>query len=140
MYTKIKCIAVINGVVALLHLLFWVGVFLNLPPMAALMNFLGQEDFKFNFALGIADLIWSVPLLVIAYIGLQKHRLIGWLAAQVANVLWGYSFTLILFQEFNVSLHPITMLFLPCAFFSIWSSYTLWKFRSVFLRTLDSKN
>jgi hypothetical protein len=131
---KIKCIAVINGLAAAAHLLFWAGVFLKVPPIQIFMRFLSSEDFLFSYALGISDLIWSVPLLIIGSIELQKHRFRGFLAAQIANVLWGYSFTLVLFQEISAHNHFSTLLLLPFALFSIWSSYSLWQLRSVFIK------
>jgi hypothetical protein len=42
------------------------------------------------YGLGLADLIWSIPLLTIGSIGLWKMKPIGWLAAQLVNVLYWY--------------------------------------------------
>ena len=130
---KVKLIAVVNGLAAILHVVFWGLVFLRLPPISTAMEDLNQADLIVTYGLGIADLIWSVPLLIIGSIWLQKHRLLGWLAAQMANVLWGYSFTFIFFRECNTHIRPGTILFLPFALFSLWSAYSLWKVRSVFL-------
>ena len=60
----------------------------------------------------------------------------GWLAAQMANALWWYSFTFILIQELSAQkIRPGTILFLPFALFSIWSACYLWKVRSAFWKT-----
>lgn len=123
-FGKIKLIAAVNGIAAVLHIVFWTFVFVKAP--------LEQSEKIVTYGLGLADLLWSVPLLIIGSIELNKQRFIGFLAAQMANALWWYSFTFILFREFNTYLRPGTFLFLPFALFSIWSSWYLWKIRSVF--------
>lgn len=130
---EIKLIAAVNGIAAAFHLVFWVVVFLRLPPVSIVMAELDQSDLTVTYGLGIADLIWSVPLLFVGSIWLQKHRLVGWLSAQMANVIWGYSFTFIIFREYNTHVGPRTIMFLPFALFSIWSAYSLWRLRGVFL-------
>lgn len=123
---RIKLIAVVNGIAAVLHVIFWVFVFVRAPLE-------GSEKIV-TYGLGIADLLWSVPLLLIGSIALNKQRFLGFLAAQMANALYWYSFTFILFREFNTYFRPGTFLFLPFALFSIWASCYLWKVRSVFKR------
>ncbi len=120
----IKLIAAVNGIAAVLHIVFWTIVFVKAP--------LEQSEKIVTYGLGIADLLWSVPLLLIGSIALNRQRFIGLLAAQMANALYWYSFTFILFREFNTYFRPGTLLFLPFVLFSIWSSWYLWKVRSVF--------
>lgn len=135
MSTKwIKMIAIVNGIAAIFHVVFWTFVFLCLPSLSTTTEPLTQADLTVTYGLGIADLLWSVPFLVIGSIGLQKHRLFGFLAAQMANVLWWYSFTFILFREYNTHIRPGTILFLPFALFSVWAAWYLWKVRFVFLK------
>ena len=87
-----------NGIAAVLHFLFWALVFLKAP--------LEPSEKITAYGLGIADMLWSVPLLAIGSVALYKQRFIGFLAAQMANVLYWYSFTFILFREFNTHFPP----------------------------------
>ncbi len=130
---KIKFIAIVNGLAAVLHVVFWTVVFFRLPPVSMLLKDLNQAEITTTYGLGIADLVWSVPLLGLGSWWLQKHRLLGWLCAQVANVLWGYSFTFIFFQEYSIHMRISMVFFLPFALFSIWSAYSLWNLRSLFM-------
>jgi len=131
----IKCIAIVNGIAAILHLIFWIFIFLRLPRISTAVSDLAKADLIVTFGLGIADLLWSVPLLIIGSIYLQKHRLAGWLAALMANGLYWYSFTFVLFREYHTFIRPGTILFLPFVLFSLWSTWYLWKVRSIFLRS-----
>lgn len=122
----IKLIAIVNGIAAVLHAVFWIFVFVKAPVEPA--------DKIVTYGLGLADLLWSVPLLFLGSIPLYKHKFLGFLAAQMANVLYWYSFTFILFREFNTHFRPGTFLFLPFALFSIWAAWYLWNVRSVFYK------
>lgn len=122
---KIKLIAAVNGIAAVLHFVFWTFVFVRVP--------LEPSEKIVSYGLGAADLLWSVPFLFIGSIALYKQRFLGFLAAQMANALYWYSFTFILVREFNTYFRPGTFLFLSFCLFSIWSSWYLWKVRSIFL-------
>jgi hypothetical protein len=75
----------------------------------------------------------SPEVLIAGSIWLQKRWLAGWLAAQMANALWWYSFTFILIRELSMqNIRPGTILFLPFALFSLWSAWYLWKVKSFF--------
>lgn len=129
----IKFIAIVNAIAAIFHFVFWVFVLTHLPCPWSDIGGLDRTDLIVTYGLGIADLIWSVPFLIIGSLRLMRYHLLGWLAAQMANCLYWYSFTFILFREFNM--HHIrlgTILFLPFALFSIWSAWYLWKVRSTF--------
>lgn len=130
---KIKFIAIVNGLAAVLHIVFWTVVFFRLPPVSMILKDLDPCEITTTRGLGIADLVWSVPLLSLGSWWLQKHRLLGWLCAQVANVLWGYSFTFVFFQEYSMHMCISMVFFLPFALFSIWSAYSLWNLRFVFI-------
>ncbi len=130
----IKIIAVVNGIAAILHLLFWIFAFNRLPSMYSLRNTAEQVNLATTYGFGTADMIWSVPLLFIGSIGLLRNKTIGWLAAHLANVLYWYSLTVILIRDtFSNSISPGTILFLPFAIFSFWAAYFLWKTRLSFL-------
>ncbi|MEI8366529.1 MAG: hypothetical protein WCF65_08965 [Parachlamydiaceae bacterium] len=135
----IKLVAFVNGIAAIFHVIFWTFVFLRLPRLSTTISDIDRADLTVTYGLGIADLLWSVPFLIIGSIWLQKHRLIGWLAAQMANALWWYSFTFIIFREYHTNIRPGTILFLPFALFSIWSSWYLWQVKTVFLENTSEK-
>lgn len=129
----IKLIVAINGFAAILHIVFWSLVFLRLPSPWSGVEIVEKHDLIVTYGLGIADLLWSAPLLAAGSILLKKRLLVGWLAAQMANVLWWYSFTFILFRELStMHIRPGTVVFLPFALFSLWSAWYLWKVRSSF--------
>ncbi|TYQ00006.1 hypothetical protein C7447_101614 [Tenacibaculum adriaticum] len=129
----IKIIASVNGVAAVIHAFFWVLVFVKSPTISSKENILEKTNLATTYGFGIADLIWSVPLLVIGSVWLWKKTPIGWLGAQFANVLYWYSFTVIITRDFHSgTISPGTMLFLPFAIFSFWAASFLWKQRSVF--------
>lgn len=122
--SKIKIIAAVNGIAAILHFSFWTFVFAKVP--------LEPSEKIVTYGLGIADMLWSVPFLLIGSIELYKQRFSGFLASQMASALYWYSFTFSLYREFNTNFRPGTFLFLPFALFSVWSFWYLWKNRSLF--------
>jgi hypothetical protein len=129
----IKLIAIINGLTALLHIVFWVLAFFKLPAITLLKNSVNQINLATTYGLGISDLLWSVPLLLIGSIGLWKRYQIGWLAAHLANVLYWYSFTVLIIRDLAAnSISPGTIIFSPFVLFSFWASYFLWKNRKLF--------
>lgn len=132
--TWIKIIAFINGISAIMHLFFWITAFVKLPAISSQKSLADQINLATTYAFGIADFIWSIPLLIIGSIGLWKKAEIGWLAALLANALYWYSFTVIITRDlFSGSISPGTILFLPFALFSFWTTYFLWKNRISFI-------
>jgi len=128
-----KLIAVINGIAALLHLSFWIRAFVRLAPASSQGSGVDRIDLATTYGFGIADLIWSVPLLLIGSIGIWKMKPIGWLAAHLANVLYWYSLTVVIVRDLSSnSISPGTILFLPFALFAFWAAYYLWKVRGLF--------
>jgi hypothetical protein len=119
--TWIKVIVFINGIAAILHLFFWITAFIKLPAITSTKNVADQINLATTYGFGIADFLWSVPLLLIGSIGLWKKTGIGWLAALLANSM------------LSDSISPGTILFLPFALVSFWISYFLWNSRSIFL-------
>lgn len=130
----IRAIALVNGIAALLHLAFWVLVLLRLPSPDKVETEAERIDLVVTYGLGVADLLWSVPLLAIGSLGLYRGDGIGWLAAQIANGLYWYSFTFITVRELNAkAIRPGTLLFLPFAIFSVWAAWYLWQVRALFV-------
>ena len=129
----IKLIAMVNGIAALLHFVFWIVVLLRLPRLWTVDAGAERTDLIVTYGLGAADLLWSVPLLLVGSLWLYRGSEIGWLAAQMANLLYWYSFTFILVRELSAhSIRPGTLLFSPFALFSVWSAWYLWQVRAYF--------
>ena len=129
----IKLIAMVNGIAALLHFGFWILAFFRLPRPSVVEVEAERVDLIVTYGLGVADLLWSVPLLIVGCFWLYNGSEIGWLAAQMANVLYWYSFTFILVRELNAkSIRFGTLLFSPFAMFSLWAAWYLWQVRAMF--------
>lgn len=129
----IAMIATVNGIAAILHLVFWVLVFTFLPRPWATRESAERTDLVITYGLGVADLLWSVPFLLVGSFWLYKRLLVGWLAAQMANALYWYSFTVILIREYGAGqIRPGTILFLPFGMFSILAAWKLWKVKFAF--------
>ncbi len=132
--TWIKIIALINGLAVILHLFFWITAFVKLPAISSQRNLADRINIATTYGFGIADIIWSIPLLLIGSIGLWKKTEIGWLAALLANALYWYSITVIIVRDLSSdSFSPGLILFLPFTLISFWTTYFLWKNRSLFL-------
>jgi hypothetical protein len=132
----IKIIAFVNGIACALHVVFWTYALWHLAHLPATASAGQQIDRIVTAGIGIADLIWSAPLLAIGSWGLPRHSFVGWLGAQAANLLWVYSYTFLLFREFAMrELRPGTMLFLPFALFALGSASYLWRVRGDFLES-----
>ncbi|MDY7092152.1 MAG: hypothetical protein SX243_04185 [Acidobacteriota bacterium] len=127
----VRLIAVVNTVAALLHVGFWLAVIVQLRSAAP--GPAPEASIPTLYGFGIADLLWSAPLLAASAVGLWRGRFWGWLLAQWCNVLYGYSLTVVFVRDFHSGeLSPGGILFLPFALFGIWSSLYLWKHRRVF--------
>ncbi len=137
----IKIIALINLLAALLHLFFWIIAFNRMPSISSQINIVDRLNLGTTYGFGIADFIWSVPLLLIGSIGLWKKTEIGWLAALIGNALYWYSLTVVIIRDLSAnSISPGTVLFFPFALFSFWTTYFLWKNRSFFLYKANTNN
>ena len=131
----VKLISIINGIAAFLHLLFWIFAFIRLPSIASFADTAARMNLATTYGFGIADMIWSVPFLLSGSILLRKNKFSGWIGAQFANVLYWYSFTVIIIRDGSAgALSPGTILFLPFAIFAFWAAYYLWKVRSTFFQ------
>ncbi len=129
----VSLIAIINALAALLTVLFWVLGFIRLPNPATLAAGPDRMNAAATYGFGIADFIWSLPLLLIAAVGLWKLRTGGWLAAQMANALWWYSLTVLVVRDLYMhTISPGNVIFLPFTFFSFWAAVYLWRKRRLF--------
>lgn len=127
-------LASINLVALVVTIAFWglvyFGQFVRKPGGLESLAERANTAVTFGFMLG--DVFYSVPLLLLAAIGLWRMRSWGWLAAQMANILWIYSMTVILIRDFYSTWSPGGLLFIPFAIIAIGSIPYLWIHRRVF--------
>ena len=130
----LKLISFVNGMASLLHLSFWIFALFKLPDLSSTVTVEAKSNLATVYGFAIADLVLSVPLLFMGSILLWKKKLTGWLAAHMANILYWYSFIVIISRDLtNVSFAPGTIIFMPFALFSIWAAFYLWKARDIYL-------
>lgn len=131
--TGIKIISILNFIAALLHLVFWTLAFTRLQSPFSDIPFLEKANLATTYGFGIADLVWSFPLLIVGSVWLWKLKLLGWAASQMCNVLYWYSFTVIIFKDMiTKTITPGTIIFLPFCLIAFWSAFYLWKKRKIF--------
>ncbi|MBN1397892.1 MAG: hypothetical protein JXA06_07665 [Bacteroidetes bacterium] len=130
----ITFLAIINAAGLILTIVFWGLVFFKHPVSYPWeMTYLADRaNSAVTYAFMIGDIIYSVPLLLLAWIGLWRLKIWGWLAAQMVNALWIYSMTVILFRDAFTSMSPGGILFIPFAVISAWAVPYLWIHRAKF--------
>ena len=130
----VTVLAAINGLAFLLTLIFWGIVALErLVPFPTELTLLSERaNAAVTWGFLIGDVLFSAPLLFLATIGLYRTKPWGWTAAQMANILWVYSMTVVLMRDTFTALSPGGILFLPFAVIAIWAIYYLWKRRDLF--------
>jgi hypothetical protein len=132
----ISVIAFINAIGFVITIAFWLLVLLNrlVPSPGGLGSALERANAATTYGFLVGDLLWSVPLLLLAAVGLWRMRFYGWTAAQMVNALWVYSLTVIWMRDIYVAPSPGGVLFLPFALLALWGSAVLWKHRILFWR------
>ena len=80
----------------------------------------------------MGDILYSVPVLLMACVGIWRLRIWGWMAGQMANVLWIYSMTVILVRDAYTKISPGGLLFTPFMLIAIWAIPYLWIRREYF--------
>lgn len=130
----VSIIAVINAVGLLITIAFWALVALKpaVPPPGTFESLPERVNAATTYGFMIGDLIWSVPLLAIAAIGLWKVRFYGWTAAQMANALWVFTLTVTWYRDAYAGISPGAVIFLPFALAAVWAAVVLWKERARF--------
>ena len=133
--TSISIIAIINGIGLLITILFWGTVyFKNLVPLPGnLTDMAERANAATTYGFMIGDIIWSAPLLLLAAVGLWRQRFWGWTAAQMVNILWVYSMTIVWIRDSYSIISPGAMIFLPFTLAAVWATYHLWNHRKPFL-------
>ena len=131
--TGIRVIAVVNAVSAALTLAFWGLGWLRLFAGREITDPAVRAAAAATLGFLVGDLVWAFPLLVLSVPGLLRRRAWGWLVAQMVNVLWAYSMTVIWVRDlYSGSVSPGAMLFTPFALFAVWAAVYLWRIRDRF--------
>lgn len=132
--TGVTVNAIINGVAFLLTLLFWGTVaFSKLVPYPSDVSGIPERaNAATTWGFLIGDLAFSAPLLLLGTIGLLRPRPWGWTAAQMVNILWLYSMTIVLLRDAYTSISPGGLLFAPFVPAAVWSMFYLWRQRKLF--------
>jgi hypothetical protein len=131
--TGVKIITIVNAAAALLHLMFWTLAFIRLQSPFSDISFFEKINLATTYGFGIADLIWSFPLLIISAIFLWQLKPFGWLTAQMANVLYWYSLTVLLVRDILTNtISPGIFIFMPFVLFAFWAAIYLWNNRKKF--------
>ncbi|PAB60425.1 hypothetical protein [Anaeromicrobium sediminis] len=129
----IKTIVWVNSIAAVITSIFWILVMFKI--FIQQNNDIAMDMASKASTLGflISDLVLAVPILIISIPGLLKLRSWGWTFGQMANILWIYSLTSLWARDIYTGvLTPGDIIFLPFAFFSIWSINYLWRNRRRF--------
>lgn len=131
----VKTISIVNAAAAVLHIIFWALAFIKLPSPLSFITAAERTNMAVSYGFGFADILFSLPLLAISSYGLWKFRFWGWFTAQLANMCWFYSFTVLITKDlYTGKITPGTAIFLPFAVFSIWAALYLWKVRESFMK------
>jgi hypothetical protein len=126
--------AIANAVSFVLTLLFWGAVFFRklIPFPGDLVSLAERGNAAVTYGFMLGDVLYSAPLLLFGCIGLWRLRSWGWLATQMANALWIYSMTVILFRDAYTTMSPGGVIFIPFTLIAIWAIPYLWRRRSDF--------
>lgn len=129
----VTTIAIVNAFAAILTVAFWGLVFLRIFAADVPPGGLDASSLSTTFGFMIGDLVWAGLVLIISVLGLWRMRMWGWLAAQMVNILWLYSMTVIWCRDiYSGNISPGAVLFLPFVPFSIWAFFYLWNVRDRF--------
>jgi len=129
----VTTIAVINSIGAFLTVAFWGFVFVRVFAVEVPPPGLDRGSLSTTFGFMIGDLTWASVLLIVSVIGLRRMRDWGWLAAQMVNILWLYSMTVIWCRDIHYdSISPGAVLFSPFIPCSVWAMRYLWNSREQF--------
>ena len=121
-------LSIVNGIALVITILFWGLVFFGhlVPFPWDLSSLADRANSAVTYGFMIGDILYSGPLLLMACLGIWRLTSWGWLAAQMANALWIYSMTVILFRDALTTLSPGGLLFIPFALIAVWAIPYLW--------------
>lgn len=121
-------LSIVNGIAFVITILFWGLVFFRhlVPSPWELSSLADRANSAVTYGFMMGDVLYSAPLLLMACLGLWRLTSWGWLAAQMANALWIYSMTVILFRDVFTILSPGGLLFIPFTLIAMWGIPYLW--------------
>jgi hypothetical protein len=127
-------LAIVNLVAFVVTIAFWALVFFGrLVPLPGTLTVPAERaNAAVTYGFLIGDVVYSAPLLVLAGVGLWRLRTWGWLAAQMANILWVYSMTVVLLRDYYTAWSPGGLLFIPFALVAAGAIPYLWARRRAF--------
>jgi hypothetical protein len=127
-------LSIVNAIALFITLLFWGMVFAKrlIPFPGDLTAMTDRANSAVTYGFMIGDILYSAPLLMLAWLGLWRLRSWGWLAAQMANALWIYSMTIILIRDYYTTRSPGGVFFIPFTIVAIWAIPYLWIHRRDF--------
>jgi len=129
----VTSIAVVNAVAGVVTLLFWGLVYLRLFAGSSIADPVLRASAAATLGFLVGDVVWAVPLLFLSVAGLWGLRDWGWLVAQMVNVLWVYSMTVVWVRDMYAgSISPGAVLFTPFAVIATWATVHLWRRRREF--------
>jgi len=135
-------LAIVNGIGCGITFVFWLLVWIKkLVPSPVEFTILAERaNAATTHGFMIADLFYSVPLLFIATLGLWHMRAWGWTAAQMVNILWIFSMTVVWIRDVYTNFSPGGILFLPFTLIALWALWYLWKIRHMFWNFSENKS
>ena len=127
-------LVIVNAVALVITILFWGMIFFRrlVPFPGDLASSADRANSAVTYGFMVGDILYSVPLLFLAWLGLRKRKSWGWLAAQMANALWVYSMTVILFRDAYTTISPGGLIFIPFTLVAVWAIPYLWIHRGEF--------
>jgi hypothetical protein len=129
----VRVIAVVNAVSAVVTVAFWGLVYIRLFGAGTITDPVVRASAAATLGFLVGDVVWALPLLIVSVAGLWRRRLWGWLSAQLVNVLWVYSMTVVWVRDvYAGSLSPGAVLFAPFTLFAFWATVYLWRSRDAF--------
>lgn len=133
-HAAVKFLSAANALGLILTVLFWAAVLMKrlVPLPGGITGLSERANAATTYGFMAGDILWSVPLLALAALGLRRRKFWGWTAAQMANILWIYSMTVIWIRDGYSSVSPGAVLFTPFALLALWSLGYLWKHRGLF--------
>lgn len=130
----ITVLAIVNGAACFLTVLFWALVYFRLFAPSPGMDPVMRASAAATLGFLVGDIVWAVPLLALGASGLWKMRQWGYLSAQMVNILWLYSLTVIWVRDlYAAKISPGAAVFTPFALIAACAVFYLWKSRKLFL-------
>lgn len=130
----IRFLSIWNAVAFCVTLLFWGAVALSgrVPGPWAVEGLPARGASATTWGFLLADVLYSLPLLLLAAVGLRRRTSWGWMCAQIANGLWIYSMSVLWFRDGFTRFSPGSVVFLPFFVVAVASLPFLWRSRARF--------